>query len=388
MSFIFRDTSAIYYIRPSIPRHQPKAQLLPQAQLDEMESIALTNVRIFDGKRIKAPSTIVISDGLIAPTLESTNASTTIDGEGGVLIPGLIDAHVHVHDLEDLACLAKHGITTALDMGTKSLEFFPSGSLRSTPVVADIRSPGLPATSADSRHGKSPHFPKHALVSGVEDTARSVSERIAEGADYIKIMVDTPGPDQATLNALVAAARKHGKLSIAHATSSQSIAMAQEAGMDVITHAPLDLALDSKAVAAMKSGGRLSVPTLIKMQGTANHSPSDNDYAAARASVAALHEAAVPILAGSDANKRSQGAAKVAYGDGLHRELELLVDAGMSSVEALRAATSEAARAFGLGDRGTIEVGMRADLVLLSGDPVEDKGYADAEAGVVSRYSV
>lgn len=114
------------------------------------------------------------------------------------------------------------------------------------------------------------------------------------------------------------------------------------------------------------------MPTLIKMQGTATHSPSDNDYSAARASVATLHVAGVPILAGSDANKRSQGPAKVAYGDGLHRELELLVDAGLSTVEALRAATSGAARAFGLGDRGVIEVGMRADLVLLSGDPVED----------------
>lgn len=163
------------------------------------KSIALTNVRIFDGNRIKAPSTIVISGGLIVPALESTHASTTIDGAGGVLIPGLIDTHVHVHDLEDLAALAKHGVTTALDMGTKSLEFFPSGSLRGASGVADICSPGLPAKSADSRHGKSPHFPKHALLSGVGDTARFVSERVAEGADYIKIMVNTPGPDQANL---------------------------------------------------------------------------------------------------------------------------------------------------------------------------------------------
>jgi hypothetical protein len=204
MPLIFRDTSAIWYTCPSILRHHPKAQLLPQAPLDETESITLTNVRIFDGNRLKAPSTVVISGGLIAPVLESTHANTTIDGAGGFLIPGLIDTHVHVHDLEDLVALAKHGVTTALDMGTKSLEFFPSGSLRGAPGVADIRNPGLPATSADSRHGKSPHFPKHSLVSGVEDTARFLSERVAEGADYIKIMIDTPGPDQATLNALVA----------------------------------------------------------------------------------------------------------------------------------------------------------------------------------------
>jgi imidazolonepropionase-like amidohydrolase len=115
------------------------------------------------------------------------------------------------------------------------------------------------------------------------------------------------------------------------------------------------------------------VPTLAMMEAIVNNlAPPDADYAYSRASVAALHQAGVPILAGTDANDSPGTPSRVPHGDSLHHELELLVDAGLSPRDALRAATSRPARSFGLPDRGAIEPGLRADLVLIEGDPLRD----------------
>jgi imidazolonepropionase-like amidohydrolase len=80
----------------------------------------------------------------------------------------------------------------------------------------------------------------------------------------------------------------------------------------------------------------------------------------------------VVILAGTDANAAPSSPAKVAHGTSLHDELERLVAAGLSNVEALRAATALPAAHFGLEDRGRVASGLRADLVLVRADPTLD----------------
>lgn len=85
-----------------------------------------------------------------------------------------------------------------------------------------------------------------------------------------------------------------------------------------------------------------------------------------------MYRAGVPILAETDANAEAGLPFQVKHGEALHHELELLVDAGLSTVDALRAATSLPAKHFGLHDRGVIQVGKRADLVLISDDPIQD----------------
>ena len=82
--------------------------------------------------------------------------------------------------------------------------------------------------------------------------------------------------------------------------------------------------------------------------------------------------AGVPILAGTDANAEPGSPSPVAHGAALHDELELLTEAGLSTVDALRAATELPAKHFRLPDRGAIRPGLRADLVLVDGDPVAD----------------
>jgi imidazolonepropionase-like amidohydrolase len=330
---------------------------------------ALANVRVFDGRRLVPGGTVVIEDTLIG---SDPAGARRIDGAGRVLLPGLIDAHVHIDGPGQLAALAAHGVTTALDMASVP---GVTGPLRGLPGRTDIRSACIPAIAPGSLHASFPGVGPAGLISGPDEAKRFVADRVAEGADYIKIVVGSPFADheQATIDALVAAAHEQGKLAVAHASSAGSVAKAQAAGVDILTHAPLDQPLDQAAVAQVVAAGRAVVPTLTMMEAIVAHvAPPGADFGNATASVAALHDAGVPILAGTDANSSPLIPGGVRHGTSLHRELELLTGAGLSAADALRAATVVPARVFGLADRGVIEPGKRADLVLLDADPLAD----------------
>jgi imidazolonepropionase-like amidohydrolase len=343
------------------------------------EKIALTNVRVFDGRELRGPTTVVIEGGFLGR--DSAGARIT-DAGGATLLPGLIDAHVHLLNEEHLQQLADFGVTTALDMGA----WPPSmvDSLRRRTGMADIRSAGIPATIAGSTHSHLPGYPAEELVDGPAGAAQFVTDRIAEGVDYIKLIADIPGPDQETMDALVAASHRHGKLAVAHAVSTAALDMALKAGVDVITHAPLDRRLTESTAGRILARGCVVIPTLTMMKGVVDRiaaaaasrpegvPAAGRTYESARGSVAELHRAGVPILAGTDANAGPGIPFSPRHGESLHEEFELLIEAGLSTVEALRAATVLPAHHFGLHDRGVIEPGRRADLVLIDGDPIAD----------------
>ncbi|MFI9508501.1 amidohydrolase family protein [Nocardia sp. NPDC052566] len=337
-----------------------------------VHKLLLTNVRVFDGHRLVEPDTVVIDNGLIGT---DPGGAEVVDAGGATLLPGLIDAHVHLSDTDALERLADFGVTTALEMANWSAKQVEA--LRGHRGAADIRSAGTPATASGSMHSGMPGFPDEGLVDSAAAAPRFVTDRVAEGADYIKVIADQPGPDQATLDALVAAAHEHGKQVVAHAVSCATYSMAADAGADFITHAPYDKALDEEFVARLVADHTVVIPTLGMMKGvieflTTLPTPPVGDYAAARANIAAIHRAGVPILAGTDSNSTPGVPVMPPPGESLHDELALLVDAGLSPVEALRAATVLPAEHFGLTDRGVIEPGRRADLILLDGDPTTD----------------
>ncbi|KAB5511694.1 putative hydrolase [Coniochaeta sp. 2T2.1] len=282
-----------------------------------------------------------------------------------------IDCHAHVHDAEDLFLMARHGVTTCLDMGTKDLTVFQS--LRGGVGNCDIRSAGIPAMPPGSRHTSKPGIPRRLIVAGPEDAKGFVADRIADGADYIKVMLEAEGPDQATVDAVVAEAHAQQRLVIAHATTCETVEKAVEANVDVATHVPQDRPLSDESATKMKAAGTVVVPTLVKMLATAAKE-SKLDYANSKSSTISMRQAGITILAGTDANKHASGAGKVSYGDSMWEELRLLVEVGLSPFEALQSATSLPALFFGLGDRGVIELGKRADLILLSKDPLQDIG--------------
>ena len=331
------------------------------------EKTAIKNVRVFNGTDLSELTTVVIQGYQI---VSDGSGARELDGDGGVLLPGLIDAHVHFTHRDQLHQLARAGVTTALDMACWPPSFVES--LRNQKGVTDIRSAGTPLTAPGSVHSRMPGIPGDALVVGASQAVDFVNARIAEGSDYVKLVADIPGPDQDTLNTASSEAKKHGKLVIAHAAGYEPVRMAQNAKVDVLTHAPLDKAITREDAKRMLDEGRICVPTLAMMEGVARLNRPGTDYSNCRESVTVMHNAGVPILAGTDANAAPGSPSPIRHGESLHRELELLVEAGLSTVEALNAATSTAARHFKLHDRGVIEPGKRADLVLIPNDPIED----------------
>jgi imidazolonepropionase-like amidohydrolase len=336
------------------------------------------DVRVFDGDRLMdGTHDVVIDGGAIAAVVPAGAADRDgvriLDGRGATLLPGLIDAHVHLRGTSDLEQLARWGVTTALDMGSWPpaliAELRKAGS-------SDVRSTGAGALGPGSPQARIPGRPADSVILTPDDGRRFVAIRVAEGMDYIKVIVEAPGRgglDLPAIRAIVEAAHDAGRLVVAHASHTGAVATAQEAGVDVLTHAPLDAVLDQTAVADAGNAGQACVPTLIMMEGVARNLPVPGlDYRHARDSVAALHRAGVPIMLGTDANQAPGVPANVPYGESAHRELELLVQAGLTPAEALRAATAVTADRFGLPDRGRIAPGLRADLLLADGDPMAD----------------
>ncbi len=343
------------------------------------ESIAITHVRVFDGQALSAERTVAIDNGLISA---ATTADQTIDGQHGTLLPGFIDSHVHLMNETELGQGTQWGCTTMLDMGSPAMVL--TDSLRHRIGLADIRGAGNPASAPGGVQTTRMSFPLSSVVTDPSDAPRFVADRVAEGADYIKVIVEDPRRmgsaafDVPTIAALVEAAHRANLKIIAHVSALAAFINAAAAGVDVITHAPLDAEVDAELAFSVATQGIVSVPTLTMMRAVTNVASrlptprTASDYAHARSTVAVLHRAGVHILAGTDSNAAPASPAPIQHGVSLHDELGLLVEAGLTPVEALRSATLAPAEFFGLTDRGIIEPGRRADLLLIDGDPTLD----------------
>lgn len=341
----------------------------------------IENVRVFDGAAVSGPRRVVFGETVLADGA----ADDVVDGTGRVLLPGLIDSHVHVvRGRADLDDLARSGVTTALDMAAWPVEFVDG--LRRLKGTARLLSATIPAAGPGGHHARMPGFPPEGIVTSPAEARAFVRRRVAGGADYVKVVTEAAPPegmDQGTVNALVETAHEHGLLVVAHAVTTGAFRVAVEAGVDVSTHAPLDAVLDDDTIARMREAGMVSVPTLTMMEGTAGvFAAAGFRYEHARDTVTAFREAGIRVLAGTDANAAPGAPFAPEHGESLHHELGLLVAAGLTPVEALAAATSLPARTFGLGDRGVVEEGGRADLLLVDGDPTGDITATRNIAGV------
>ncbi|WP_163509495.1 amidohydrolase family protein [Fodinicola acaciae] len=337
-----------------------------------MDVTAITNARVFDGDKLSGPRTVVIDGAVIGD--DAATPTRVVDAGGAVLLPGLIDAHVHLHDRVVLEKLARHGVTSALDMATWPPDRL--ASLREVPGLTDIRSAGLPAIGPGGIHAQMLGLPPEAIVTEPEQAEPFVAERVAEGSDYLKIVLEAPGgggPELSAATALVEAAHQAGKRVVAHATSVAAYEMAMTAGADVITHSPIGGPLTGDHAERLVAAGRVVIPTLIMMRKVTEQFGRAEGFAGALRSVAEMHRAGVPVLAGTDSANAVPGMAfQVNHGESIHEELALLVEAGLTTVAALRAATELPARYFGLADRGRVAAGLRADLLLVDGDPLAD----------------
>jgi len=365
--------------------------------------------RVFDGIRMLGIADVLVSGGTIVAVgrdLSVPPGTEAVVGAGRTLLPGLIDAHAH--SLGDtLRDALVFGVTTELDMfadprwaAKVKADQAAGGRLDE----ADLRSAGTLAT-VPGGHGTEYGFPIPTLTRPDEAQAW-VDARVAEGSDYIKIIIEDgkvlgrpfPTLDQATVAALVAAAHRRGKLAVVHTTTLATAREAIDAGADGLEHLFVDRLPDPGFGRFVAAHHAFVVPTLIVLKDVAGEGAGavlvrdprlapyidpDNAanlerryperpgktaiYAPAPAAVRQLAAAGARILAGTDAPNSG-----TAHGASLHGELQLLVEAGLTPTEALAAATSAPAAAFRLADRGRIAPGLRADLLLVEGDPTAD----------------
>jgi imidazolonepropionase-like amidohydrolase len=380
-----------------------------QESARETAVTAIRNVRVFDGRRLLGAATVVIRDGLIADVGRDVGVpagARVVEGDGRTLLPGLIDAHTHTIAPAALETALAFGVTTQFDMftvPTLAAQLRAEQAAGRASSRADLLSAGSVAT-VPRGHGTQYGIPIP-TISSPDSADAFVRARVGEGSDYIKIIVDDfsaygrkiPTLDEATMRALVGAAHRHGKLAVVHVTTLGTARQAVAAGADGFVHVWVDSIPDDAFVAEMVRRRTFVVPTLTvraSVAGVASGAPlvederlapmlgpeeraqlrahfpappSGSSFATVKAVFAKLARGSVRILAGTDAPNPG-----TSYGVSMHRELELLVEAGLSGTAALAAATSAPAETFGLRDRGLIERGRRADLVLVDGDPTTD----------------
>lgn len=366
--------------------------------------------RVFDGRAVHERRSVLFDDARVVDADFRGSApagARIVQGAGRTLLPGLIDAHTHAFRQFDLPVL--FGVTTQIDMFTAvpvMQDAKRSMAAGQHAGQADLFSAGTLAT-APGGHGTQFGVPIPTLNSPGEAQA-FVDARIAEGSDFIKIVLEAGGHgvgamnslDIATATALIEAAHRRGKLAVVHVSTEKDARAALEAGADALVHLFLGAAPDATAVDSLarlaKRKNAFVIPTFTVMESMAGVRSDDllgdADLAALveregattlkarygqqarsqllampKAVTAALAKAGVPILAGTDA-----GNAGTLYGISMHRELAALVEAGLTPTAALAAATSAPAAAFRLGRRGCIATGCKADLLLVEGDPTRD----------------
>ena len=374
-------------------------------------SFVVRDVRVFDGQRAIDRTNVTVRDGRITDVGRGAPRDLpTIDGNGRTLLPGLIDAHAHIQAESQLRDAARFGVTTVLDMFSRP-EFGKAHRARRDSGIAtpraDYWSSGVPVTSP---RGMGTQFGiPLTTISSPSEAPEIVRTRVADGSDYIKIMYEPNAGivttiSYETLVAVIAEVRKAGKLSVVHVSSQQGARDVVRAGADGLAHLFADSLIDTELVAAIAARRMFVVPTLTnyvafhdtvprrqlmtdpriapflsaaQRKALSGPAPAKDSPMApylarfnadrGRENVRRLRAAGVRILAGDDAASDLSP-----IGVSMHGELQLLTEAGLTPREALAAATSLSAEAFGIPERGRIAAGARADLVLVQGNPLED----------------
>ncbi|PVI00602.1 PLP-dependent transferase [Periconia macrospinosa] len=332
---------------------------------------ALKNIRVFNGWGFSEPNTVAIDGDRI--TFDARHADHIIDGEGGFLLPGLIDSHVHLTQLDSLEVLSSYGITSVLNMGCNNYTL--CAALREQVGLTSFFTAGEGAIAPNSTHAKV--FGATGFVHSPSQAPEFVANVFGNGSDYIKLIAQSDGFNQATHDALVKATHALGKVAMTHAQDYASYGVAIRSKTDGIQHVPFDIPISEDMIQLIKRQRQYVTPTLnIGKIATQNKtieqivSPGiPLTYEAGVVSVQRLMRAGVTLLAGTDANDQAENFLNGdLMGLTLHKELQYLTEAGMSEVDALRAATVIPSIMHNLEGRGSIKEGYRADLLLLKPD--------------------
>jgi imidazolonepropionase-like amidohydrolase len=381
---------------------------------------AIKAARLFDGvsDRLVEPGLVTVSNGkVVSVGTPAPAGATVIDLGDATLLPGFIDAHTHLTDafnpdydgstvlgmrrpVSERAIRATvnardtlmAGFTTVRDLGGN--DFIDVG-LRNSIAAGVIPGPrmlvsvhALGSTGGHCDDGAGFRFglfgpetgPEQGVVNSPDQARYGVRFAIKYGADVIKTCasggvlsptddVDVPQLSQLELNALVEEAHSQRRKAAAHAHGAEAAKRAIRAGIDSIEHGTF---LDDEALRMMHEHGVFLVPTLTTRVGLMQsklpplvHEKAARAVAQQDAMMRRALALGVRIALGTDAGVYTHGQNAT--------EFALMVAAGMTPAQALKAGTSVAAELVGLQDKvGVLKPGMLADIVAVPGNPITD----------------
>jgi len=407
--------------------------MLTQAQQIE-KVIAFVDVSLIpmDAERMIPNQTVIIQDGRITVMGNNTEVeipenADRIEGGGRYLMPGLVDMHVHIFSEDELPLYLANGITTVRNMWGWDLHL----NLRQQVLNGTLKGPTI-YTSGAIIDGNPPQLRGSAVVATTADAEKVVAEQARAGYDFIKVY---DGLKPQAYAAVVLAAKKYRLSVVGHVPSTVGLHGVLVAGQHSIEHLmgyPAAVAVDTTATWSSqldvtkitemaeetRRAGVWNTPTLNVLQRGdmsaqeseafltrpelrylppfykqfccgSPYDPEDDlpkeERALRKANrirlLKALHDAGAKLLVGSDTGNRF-----VLPGYAIHDEFQLFVEAGLTPYQTILASTRNAAFFLGdLAEFGTIEVGKRADLILVESNPLSEISTIRRPVGVMVR---
>lgn len=400
---------------------------------EDTQSVVIRAARMLDvetGKLVENAVIVIEGDliSAVSPKEQTTNAKEINLGDV-TLLPGLIDAHTHITFQLNKDTFIEGVTMTPADNAFRSVGFAGKTLLAGFTTIRDLGSydfvdislknavdsgliegpriiPAGHAIGITGGHGDATGFIpgvldwdwRKGVADGVDEVTKSVRYQIKYGAQVVKIMATagvlsfdaTVGAQQmseAEMRAAVEEASRHGLKVAAHAHGTEGIIAAIRAGVSSIEHGSI---LNDEAIALMKEKGTYLVPTV--------YLTTAMDLDVLPPSIRVKAENVMPIMRNSLKKAIAEGV-KIAFGtdagvyphgDNAHEFAEL-VKLGMTPIQAIQAATVNAADLLGVSDRGTIAAGRLADIIAVNCNPLEDvKVLEDVQfvmkGGIVYKY--
>ncbi|HYU79806.1 MAG TPA: amidohydrolase family protein [Vicinamibacterales bacterium] len=385
-------------------------------------SIAVVGARMIDGTG-SAPldNSVVVIDGdrirAAGPRnrVDIPRGATIVDAKGLVLIPGLVDVHCHINQPPDAM---KHYWLAQLRWGVTTMRSAGNDKPETVPLFRQTRDGTIVAprsyTAGQGFNVSGPYPGAPTFKPKTPDEARANVQNLkAQGVDLVKIWMTDPRFPPAVISAIVDEAKKQGIPVVAHVTDVAALHQLADQGVTDFLHTPADQPVTRELVAYAKAKKLTFAPTMANPEARwyyyehpeilnmpmlqdalyprGRQMLADPDRKAQTLSapdlgerkarlrdqnypfIKAMHEAGVRIVTGTDCG--AEASQVTPFGHATHREMQMLVEAGMAPLAVLRAATLDGARVITHSedpDYGSIRVGKAADLVLLEADPLKD----------------